>query len=337
MISKRLTRNLRPILEEEIKTHRLGRNAGVSCLVAKAGKTLSDYSVGFEDGARPITGESHFRLASITKQFTSAGILRLIDDGKLSFETTLTDVYSDFPFYGREITIKNLLTHTSGLIDYETRIDKIDTYQISDEQVLSLATQEEATLFAPGSRYQYSNGAYCILACIIQKISGQTYPDYIRMFILQNADMPYASFDRENISSRVYGNEWNPETSQWEQKDQDRTSATQGDGGLYASAKELIRWQESLYRYKKVLPDHLLRIMTAPLHETDEPNESYGCGLFIENIAGQLCYRHGGESVGFRNALFYFPEEEVSLVLLSNQSSLDMNEVGHRLLTDSVL
>src|SRR6185437_2128252 len=145
------------------------------------------------------------RLASFTKQFTAMSTMLLVHDGKLHYDTTLSDVFPEFPSYGRTITIRNLLNHTSGLMAYEDLMDKKyagksweEIPQISDADVLALMEQQTGTKFPPGTKWEYSNGGYCVLAMIVEKISGMPFAEFVRRRI-------FAPLKMENTVAHEYG------------------------------------------------------------------------------------------------------------------------------------
>ena len=162
-----------------------------------------------------IDAHTNFRLASCTKQFTAMAIMLLVHDGKLHYEDRLTDVFPDFPEYGRCITIRNLLNHTSGLLDYEDLMAKpsADTpaerlIQIKDAGVLKILKLQKTTKFPPGTRWDYSNSGYAVLAMVVRKVSGQPFGDFLhdRIFIplKMNSTVAYEK-DKNTVSHRAYG------------------------------------------------------------------------------------------------------------------------------------
>ncbi|HEX4664496.1 MAG TPA: serine hydrolase domain-containing protein, partial [Terriglobales bacterium] len=135
----------------------------------------------------PITSATDFRLASLSKQFTAMSIMLLVHDGKLSYDDTLTHIFPGFPDYGKTITVRNLLNHTSGLKDYEdiyeeqmagTPPDKIP--QLHDQDVLRLLKEQDSAAFDPGTRWRYSNSGYAVLAMVVERISGKRYEDFLQ-------------------------------------------------------------------------------------------------------------------------------------------------------------
>src|SRR3982074_1030882 len=168
------------------------QDPGCAVLVVKDGQPIFRKGYGVADlrTLRKIGPETNFRLASLTKQFTAMAVMLLVHDGKLSYEDRLTDVFPDFPAYGKAITIRQLLNHTSGLTDYEEIMakqyagisdDKIP--QIRDAGVLKLLKQQTSTRFTPGSHWEYSNSGYVVLAMVVEKRSGMRFGDFLRQRI----------------------------------------------------------------------------------------------------------------------------------------------------------
>ncbi len=143
-------------------------NPGAAVEIISQGKVIFKKGFGFAnvEDKIPIDLQTNFRLASVTKQFTATAVLLLIERGKLSFNEKLTDLFPGFPKYGEKITIKNLLNHTSGLIDYEDLIPDTVTIQVTDSDVLKSMMKQDSTYFEPGTKWQYSNTGYALLSLI---------------------------------------------------------------------------------------------------------------------------------------------------------------------------
>ena len=174
------------------------QDPGCAVLVIKDGKPVFRKGYGVTDlrSRHAIGPETNFRLASLTKQFTAAAIMFLVHDGKLKYDDHLTDVFPDFPAYGKGITIRQVLNHTSGLIDYEDIMqkqhpgvpdDKIP--QIRDAGVLELLKLQATTKFPPGTRWDYSNSGYVLLAMVVEKKSGMSFGDFLRQRIFKPLEM----------------------------------------------------------------------------------------------------------------------------------------------------
>ncbi|SPE34425.1 putative 3-mercaptopyruvate sulfurtransferase [Candidatus Sulfopaludibacter sp. SbA6] len=162
------------------------KSPGMAVLVRSHGRTLFERGYGIRDlrTSAKIDAQTDFRLASFTKQFTAMATMLLIHDGKLRYDQSLTDIFPEFPAYGRAITLRHLLTHTSGLPDYEDLMEAAGkakgptwsaSHQIQDGDVLDLIERQTAGKFAPGTSWAYSNSAYVVLGLIVAKVSGQPF------------------------------------------------------------------------------------------------------------------------------------------------------------------
>jgi len=215
---------------------------GCAVLVIKDGLPVFRKGYGVTDlrTLQKIRPDTNFRLASLTKQFTAMAVMLLVHDGKLHYEDRLTDVFPDFPAYGKAITIRQLLNHTSGLIDYEDIMakqyagisdDKIP--QIKDAGVLELLKHETATKFTPGSHWAYSNSGYVVLAMVVEKRSGMSLGDFLHQRIftpLKMTDTLAYEKGKNKVARRAYGH--TKTADGWRETDQSSTSATLGDGEL---------------------------------------------------------------------------------------------------------
>src|SRR6266403_1927799 len=299
---------------------------GCAVLVIKNGLFVLRNGYGVTDlrTLHKIGPETNFRLASLTKQFTAMAVMLLVHDGKLHYEERLTDVFPDFPAYGKAITIHQLLNHTSGLIDYEDIMakqyagisdDKIP--QIKDAGVLDLLKHETATKFAPGSHWTYSNSGYVVLAMVVEKRSGMSFGDFLRQRIFTRLGMRGTlayERGRNDVAHRAYGH--TKTADRWSETDQSSTSATLGDGGVYTSLDDLAKWDAALTAATAAngAPPQQLDGSLAPL---------YGFGWFLDPYRGHRRYSHYGETVGFRNAIQRFPDDRLTVIVLSNRAEVD--------------
>src|ERR1700722_20166336 len=167
---------------------------GLAVLVQQDGRTVfaRGYGVRSLQSLAKIDAKTDFRLASFTKQFTAMAAMLLVHDGKLRYDQRLTDIFPDFPPYGKSISVRNLLNHTAGLQDYETLMEQeqpgakgkwTDDHQIQDAEVLTLLEQTDHGMFPPGTQWYYSNSGYVVLGLIVAKASGQSFPEFLRQRI----------------------------------------------------------------------------------------------------------------------------------------------------------
>ena len=226
-----------------------GSVPGVSLLVLRNGKAVVRRSYGFADLERRVaaTPQTNYRLASVTKQFTAASVLLLAQQGKLSMSDRLKRWLPSLPPALDSVTIKHLLTHTSGIVDYEDLIPDSATTQVHDLDVLHLLESKDSTYFKPGTNYRYSNSGYALLALIVERASGKRFAAFLHDRIFASLGMNNTVAYEEGFSivaNRAYG--YTMKDSAWVRKDQSVTSAVLGDGGIYSSIDDLAKWDAAL-------------------------------------------------------------------------------------------
>ena len=318
-----------------------GKAPGAAVLVVHDGEVAFSQGYGVADMRThaAITAETNFRLASCTKQFTAMAIMLLVHDGKLRYATRLTDVFPEFPAYGKAITVRHLLNHTSGLKDYEdlysaqyphVRDEKIP--QIHDAGVLKLMESQTATDFPPGSRWRYSNSGYVLLGMIVEKVSGEPFGRFLAERIFKPLGMKQTVLYEKgvnDVAQRAYGHTC--EKGSCRETDQSSTSATLGDGGIYSSIADLARWDAALSSYK-LLPEKEMRDAWTPATAPASTNEvmqsgqtgvKYGFGWFLDPYRGHKRMWHYGETRGFRTTIQRFPDDKLTVIVLANRSDMD--------------
>jgi CubicO group peptidase (beta-lactamase class C family) len=311
---------------------------GAAVLVVKNGRVVFERGYGITglDSPRNIGPDTNFRLASVSKQFTAMAIMLLVHDGKLRYEDRLTDIFPDFPEYGRTISVRNLLNHTSGLEDYEDLMPPsdpavpVEQVQIQDVGVLDLLKRRKSTKFAPGTNWDYSNSGYVVLGLIVQKVSGRPFPDFLndRIFAPLGMTNTLAYVRGKNtVPNRAFGHSL--ERGGWKKTDQSPTSATLGDGGIYSSLEDLAKWDRALRRQTLLNASEMQAALTpVPVAEgkVTEPDGSpaaYGFGWFLNPYKGHKRMWHYGETIGFRTAIQRFDEDDLTIVVLCNRADLD--------------
>ena len=290
---------------------------GASVLVIRDGEPLVRKSYGLAnlEPRSPATPTTNYRLASVTKQFTAAAILLLIEDGRLALDDRLREWLPSLPPSNDPITIRHLLTHTSGLIDYEEVMPEDQATQLRDSDVLRLQEGQDRLYFAPGSHYRYSNGGYSLLALIVEKISGQSFQQFLHERIFRplgmNQTLAYVP-EGPAIANRAYG--FSEIDGRWQRTDQSTTSAVLGDGGIYSSIDDLARWDAALYDDRLLSGESRAAAFT-PWTATDDADVAYGYGW---RITGESLW-HSGETIGFRNVIVRYPQRHLSVIILTNR------------------
>ncbi len=295
-----------------------GEVPGAAVLALRDGKPVVRASYGLADleTGTPARPETNYRLASVTKQFTAASILLLAEDGRLDLNDRADKWLPSLPKAAETVTIRHLLTHTSGLIDYEDVIPESFAAQLHDADVLRLLETQDRTYFRPGADYRYNNSGYALLALLVQRASGKTFATFLRERIFQPLAMSNTVAYEEGISTvnnRAFG--YTQEAGRWNRTDQDQTSAVLGDGGIYSSISDLAKWDAALYDGRLLHPSSLRAAFTPATH-TDDPAIQYGYGW---RITGETLW-HSGETVGFRNVIVRYPKRHITVVVLSNRN-----------------
>jgi CubicO group peptidase (beta-lactamase class C family) len=319
------------------------QDPGAAVLVIRNGRTVYQRGYGVTDlrTMHPIDANTNFRLASLTKQFTAMAILLLVHDGKLHYEDHLSDVLPGFPAYGKKITIRELLNHTSGLKDYEDLMPPsdpkapVEEVQIKDDGVVDLLERQTATKFHPGSKWDYSNSGYVVLGIIVAKVSGEPFGQFLQERIFAPLRMTgTVMYERgkNQVSQRAYGHSL--QKGKWKETDQSPTSATQGDGGIYTSLHDMSLWDKAL-REHTLLNEAEMRPGITPVKvpgagptEPDGKPAAYGFGWFLNPYKRHSRMWHYGETAGFRTAIQRFQADGLTIVILSNRSDLSPTKLA---------
>lgn len=287
-----------------------GDGPGASVLVVKNGETVLAKSYGFADlEAKTLaTPSTNYRLASVTKQFTAAAILLLERDGKLSLDDAVAKWLPSLP--QKDVTIRQLMSHTGGLIDYEDVMPADTRVPLHDADVLQLLATHKRTYFAPGTSYRYSNSGYALLALIVGEASGKDFASFLHEGIFAPLGMAHTVAFEDGVSTvtnRAFG--YSEIDGRWQRTDQSMTSAVLGDGGIYSSIEDLAKWNAALER------EPFTRGFE-PQTTTDEPDVAhYGFGWRLNGTTQW----HSGETIGFRNAIVRWPGDGLTVALLTNR------------------
>ena len=293
-------------------------------LVFTKGYGLSNVELQF-----PALAESVYEIASLTKQFTAMGILLLAEDGKLALDDPVSKHLADTPPAWSKITLRHLLTHTSGIPDYDDAGSPLDPrHDYTDDELVKLA----ATLplkFAPGARWSYSNTAYVLLGIIIHQVSGQAYNDFLRERIFSRLHMGSTRVlsDTDLIPYRASGYQ----LDDGRLKNQDWMSPTvgnTGDGGLLSSVVDLAKWDTAIQYGALVPPERWKQIFTPVTLNSGKPFP-YGFGWFIREQNGAPYYEHSGHLQGFASHILRFPKARVTVVVLANLAQADAFQIAH--------
>lgn len=292
---------------------------GIALYVESKGKTI--YKNGFgmmdEKNGKHIGPNTNFRMASVSKQFTAMCILLLEKDKKLSLDDPISRFFPEIPAaVGQKIMLRHLLTHSSGIIDYEEIMDESQSTQLLDADVLNLLKDQDTTYFKPGSRFRYSNSAYALLALITEKVSGQSFPEFMYQRIFKPLKMKKSLVYQANINipnramgfardknNKIYAN------------DQSTTSAVKGDGGVYTSLNDYKKWIQGIWNGTLIDLTPVLSRLNFSIKE--HTGSYYGPGWFYFDKGSPALF-HSGSTCGFSTFSINIPEHKTSIVYFSN-------------------
>ena len=311
-------------------------NPGAAIAVVQNGEVIFKKGYGIADlsSKRPVTPITNFNIGSMTKQFTAYSILKLADEKKLSLDDKIEKYFQDFnPKIGGKVTIRHLLTHSSGIVDHYDLVDKTKFREFWDRDALNAIKSSDSVYFEPGSKYRYSNTAYCILSRIIELVSGFSYPEFIRRYIyeplkMNNSDVIHPDF---KITERAFGYDFENNIFKISDAKESLFFTTMGDGGIYTSVDDYLKWimaiQNGDVLNKKIIEDARSPHFTI----NDKHDLSYGYGWFVEGYGdGKIVY-HTGSNGGFRSIVLLIPSEKYSVVILSNRTGIDLNGLVHKI------
>lgn len=311
------------------------KHPGATVMVIKDGKVLLERSYGLANlgTGEKVTPETNFRLASVTKQFTAAAVSILAKQGKLKISDPVSKYFPELAEIAPGVTLKHLLTHTSGLPEYDRLLPDNDKTQISDRDVLKLLLKQKPLTGKPGTRYAYNNTGYALLALVIEKVSKKSFADFLQQNIFAPLGMSSTLVYSKTaaIAHRAYG--YSGELDSFVDADQARDTAVLGDGGVYSSARDLAKWIGGLEN-NTILDAKQLAECTSAAVKTTTPGLSYGLGWRITDFNGEKLVFHTGTTSGFKNVVMWVPSRKLSVVVLTNRKQGEPLTLGLQVLDE---
>jgi len=301
-----------------------------SILVSENGKVILSKGYGYADMEWDIsnTPDTKFRLASVTKQFTAMLIMQLAEEGKIDLNGKITDYLQDYrKETGDKISIKNLLTHTSGIPDYTDNtvlMKKIAANPISvKDQIEKLCSNDLE--FEPGSQYKYSNSGYVLLGAVIEKITGKNYEEVLSEKILIPTGMTNSGYDdnKKVIKNRASG--YDKTLDGYVNSKYIDMSIPYSAGSMYSTVNDMYKWNQTLYT-DKLLPKESIEKMFVPYLK------DYGYGWHITEVefgdAKKKLVTHSGGIFGFNTIILRYTDDKNCIIILNNFSSGNIKEMG---------
>jgi len=274
-----------------------------------------------------IDAKTNFRMASVSKQFTAKAIHELIKADKLTLDTRISTFFPNLKGKVGEIQVRQLLNHSSGIADYENLMGDQVKKPLSDADVLRIIEPSETLFFEPGSRFRYSNTAYCLLALIVEQLTGKSYGNAMKTMFFDPFGMKNSLLYEvsRKIPNRAYG--YHPQKDSFVFADQSLTSSTLGDGGVYTSASDYGKWLKNLKKELDGLKgeDNYLNVLNSM---SVKGKITYSFGWFRGlDASNEPVWFHSGESTGFHNIVLFYPKTGEYVLLFSNRDDLLIAEV----------
>jgi CubicO group peptidase (beta-lactamase class C family) len=302
-----------------------------SVLVARQGKILLKGGYGLKNIKDSTFNDAHtvFQIASITKTFTSAMILKLVEQKKLALTDRVSKFYPGYP-HGDSITIEHLLTHTSGIWDYTRDDDFRNNKQINGSvhvEELIKFFKDKPLDFAPGTAWAYSNSGYYLLGYIIQKLTGMPYEKAVRQYIFNPLRMSHSGFDFKHLASVDKAIGYYADSTEKPIKPTPivDSASPYAAGSIYSTVEDLYKWHRGLQGYS-IVRRQLLQQAYTPY------KNKYGYGWIIDSLNGKLMVSHSGGIFGFRTDFARIPEDDVCVILLSNTEIPGISNITRRIL-----
>jgi len=280
-----------------------------------------------------LSPQSVFDIGSTSKQFTAMSVMLLARDGKLSLDDDIRKYIPELPDYAKTITIRHILTHTSGIRDYLTlwALAGVDDADLTtDQDALDLLSRQRELNFAPGEQWLYSNSGFFLASIIVKRVSGKTLAQFAAERIFAPLGMTHTRFNDDHMAvvlnratgyaPRETGAGWATAMSNFEQT---------GDGAVQTSIEDMQRWDENFYT-GKVGGAETIAAMQKTATLNDGKKQTYALGLMVDSYRGLHTVSHGGAWAGYRAELLRFPEQHFSVACLCNLARTNPSQLARR-------
>ncbi len=302
-----------------------GKTVGLSVGVAQADSILFVDGFGLADAELnvPATTDTVYRIGSVTKEFTAAAILLLVEDGRVDLDAPISEYLRDYPEHAESVTVRHLLQHTSGVKDF-TRLPgyrKERPLEVTQSDVLE-RFQHLPLEFTPGVKHRYCNSGYFLLALIIEKVTGKTYREFLeqRLFLKLGLRQTFCDRAARIIPGRASGyTKWGGRLRNAPFIDLNQTV---GAGNLASTVTDLIVWQRDIMKHRLIRSESITA-MTSKGRQTDGKPFNYGFGIRPAKLDGKTVFRHGGGISGFRADVAYYPDSDLTIAVLANSDGFN--------------
>lgn len=303
-----------------------GTSPGAAVLIIHNGKTVYAKAYGFArlDTKEAITPETAFDIASVSKQFTAMAVMVLAERGKLSLDDPITKFFPEFPAYAQTIKIRNLLTHTSGLVDAINPRWFKPGYEPTSRDVLKMMAAESTVNFGPGEKFEYNNAGYLLLALLVEKVAGESFPKFMQKNVFRPLGMDHTLvWDETKPKVEHLAISYEPDGNSFKPIPYVSDVSLYGPKGVITTLHDLAKWIEAL-ETEKLVHAATMRQAFVPVKLKDGTESPYGFGWALVKENGLEMTEHAGGYLGYRAEIRRYPAERTTVIMLSNDATFDM-------------
>jgi CubicO group peptidase (beta-lactamase class C family) len=309
-------------------------------LIAHHGEIIFNHGYGMAKPQKPNDQDTVFHIASITKQFTAAALLKLWQAGKVDLHISINEYLpkeyqSD---YWKKVTIHHLLSHTSGIPDYDASYYNPESLGFVSPEIEAKMIQETGRKeleFNSGSKFNYCNIGYTLLGIILEQQSAKKYTDIIQEYFLTPLQMTTTRFHEENYipqKNDALGFRWDFQNKKWVDDESEKIVGTIPDGGILSTAHDLYKWSAVIAgKMPDVLSPEIIKQMIIPTPNTAGPYGAYGYGLWIHEFMGAKKVYHTGWMDGFTSDFWLFTEKDLVIIVLCNNTTANTAKITDEL------
>jgi CubicO group peptidase (beta-lactamase class C family) len=295
---------------------------GLSLVVVKDGEVIKAAGYGFANVERRIAADpaTVYKIGSVSKQFIATGIMLLVQEGRVALDDPISKHVSGTPAAWRPITIRHLLTHTSGLV---RESPGFDPFKIQSDAAVIGAVYSVPLRFAPGAKYEYSNTGYYVLAEVIRTVTGEPWNEYLQQKVFSPAGMSttFPTNTKRSLPNLALGY-----TGDGHRRTADDWPALRPSGAFLSTVLDLAKWDALLYK-DALLSEATRRQMWTPVQLNDGTSAPYGFGWHVDSVRGHRRVRHGGGLPGFSAELVRFVDDRLTIIALTNGDDVDLPSI----------
>lgn len=295
-------------------TYFSGDNPGAVVAVMKKGEVIFNKAYGLADveKKKAMSNDMLFNMDQLSKSFTAIAVLKLVEKQKLSLDDNLKYIFPDFPDYGRNITVQNILAHKSGLPNYDTGKEQ------SNNDVYNFLVKQDSAIFKPGSKFIYSNSDYPILVKVIEKSANMSYQDFLKKYVFKKLKMNNTFFMDEvrskNIASAHFKLDGDYVINNYQFK------GVYGEQGIFTNAADYAKYDKALYTNKLLKCENLKKVFRVEKLSNKENVSDYASGWALMAKGGIRYFWQGAMGNGYTNLVLHLPDTQTTVLILTNRN-----------------